>query len=344
LRTNGFPFLTEDSQPLAPAVARRVMLAIVCLACGVLCAGCSSGRLARKHARESAEQLASQARAAADRGDSTSAEYFLTAAVNTNPRDCDARLELSDMLLEHGSVAAATDHLRQLVEQHPDDPRGYVRLARVLAAQDERAAAGELIDKALELDPDNAKAWLVRARLERERKSDERALAACYRALTVDPDDAAARLLAADIHLDHGNPQQASPLLRALLERPSECPLQRAEASWQLGRCYALEERWSDAAATLSAAVRDREGTAADWYQVGYANYRAGDMKAARSAVSTALRIAPSNTEALSLARLLEAHAVRTAGGAEGDSPRISATSQASTASVGPARPVISAP
>jgi tetratricopeptide (TPR) repeat protein len=341
LRTNGFQLFAENNRRVAPAWARHVVLGFVCLACGVLPTGCSSARFARKHARESAEQLASQARAAADRGDSTSAEYFLTAAVNTNPRDCDARLELSEMLLEHGSVEAATDHLRQLIEQHPDDPRGYVRLARVLAARNEGAAAGELIDKALEIDPDNPHAWLVRARLEHEHKSDDRALAACYRVLAADPDDAAARLLAADIHLDRGNPQQASPLLRALLEKPAECPLQRAEAAWQLGRCYALEERWSDAAATLAAAIRDREGTAADWYQVGYANYRAGDLKAARSAVTTALRIAPSNTEALSLARLLEAQAVRTARAAGEDAPVVDATSQASTASVAPARTIL---
>ncbi|HTI51966.1 MAG TPA: tetratricopeptide repeat protein [Planctomycetaceae bacterium] len=344
MRSNWFQFLYEHDQRIVPAAARCVRLWFVCLTCTVLLAGCSSQRFARKHARETAEQLASQARAAADRGDSASAEYFLTAAVNTNPRDCEARLELSEMLLEHGSVAAATEHLRQLVEQHPDDSRGHVRLARVLYLQQDGAAAGELIDKALEIDPDNPQAWLVRARLERDHKSDYRALAACYRVLAVDPDQAEARLLAADIHLDHGNPQQASPLLRALLENPSECPIQRAEASWQLGRCYALEGRWNDAAATLSAAVRERDGTAADWYQVGYANYRAGDLDTARSAVTAALRIAPSNAEALSLSRLLEARAVRTAGAIDDGSPVVHATSQASTASVAPSATIMSTP
>lgn len=286
---------------------------------GLFVAGCSSHRFARRNAPETANQLASQARAAAHRGDAASAEYFLTAAVKTNPRDCEARLELSEMLVEHGSLAAATDHLRRLIDQNPEDPRGYTRLARVMHVQHEVAEAGSLVDKALELDPDNPQAWMLRARLERDQQSDSRALAACYRVLAAAPDEAEARLLAAEIHLQGGNPQQASPLLRSVLDDGAGCPIHRAEASWLLGRCYALEGRWSDAATTLSSAIGDRRENAADWYQVAYAHYRSGKLDEARQAIDTALKIAPTNAESLALSRLLEARAVRTASGARSE-------------------------
>lgn len=313
------------------------------LTCCLAGAGCSAQRFARKTANETADQLASQARAAADRGDATSAEYYLTAAVNTNPRDCEARLELSELLVEHGSLKDATDHLRRLIAQSPEDPRGYVRLARILHLQQDDTTAGELVDKALELDPENAEGWLLRARLERAHQSDSRALAACYRVLAVDPEQNDARLLAAEIHLEQGNLQQATPLLRSVLDGGSECPLHRAQASWLLGRCYALDGRWSDAAAALTAAVRVRESSATDWYDVAYAWYRAGDMPAARRAVDTALRIAPGNPEALKLSRLVDASVIRTASAEEDRAAVVDETSHASATNMPSAAMILQA-
>jgi tetratricopeptide (TPR) repeat protein len=296
----------------------------------LLLVGCSSHRFARRNADETANQLATQARAAAHRGDAASAEYFLTAAVKTNPRDCEARLELSEMLEEHGSMAAATDHLRRLIKLNPDDPRGYTRLARVLYSQKEGGEAGKLVDKALELDPENAQAWMLRARLERDQQSDSRALAACYRVLAAAPEDAEARLLAAEIHLKQDNPKQASPLLRSVLDNESDCPRRRAEARWLLGRCYALEGRWHDAAETLSSAICDRQKNATDWYQVAYAHYRSGALAEARQSIDAALEIAPANAEALSLSRLLKARALKTATAEDGRPRSDDAISQVS--------------
>lgn len=297
--------------------------------------------MARKDVREQAEQLASQAREAADRGDAASAEHFMTRAVDTNPRDCDARLELSEMLMEHGGLPAATAHLRKIVKQNPDDPRGYVKLARALYLQDDRGGASQLVERALELDPQNEQAWLLQARLERDQGSDTRALAACYRVLATSPDNAEARLLAADIHLQTGNLTQATPLLRSLIDAGLDCPQQRNQAEWLLGRCYALEGRWDDAAAALSAAVHHRESSASDWYQVAYADYRAGDVAAARQAVHQSLRMAPSNAEALKLSRLLDARAARNAGA---DDLAIGESTQASATRIVPAGAVMTAP
>jgi predicted Zn-dependent protease len=323
---------------------RRARGCCACLLVGLLITGCSTHRFARKSARETAEQLASQARAASDRGDAATAEYFLTAAVNTTPRDCEFRLELSELLMEHGSPEAATEHLRQVVALHPEDPRGYVRLARARYLQNDGAEAGQLVDKALELDPENPQAWLLRARLERDHQSDSRALAACYRVLTATPDQPDAQLLAAEIHLKNGNHEQASPLLRSLLDNASECPIQRASASRLLGRCYALEGRWGEAADALSAGLNDEHGSADDWYQVAYARYRSGDLDAAQLAVERALRLSPTNKEALLLSRDIAAKAVRTASAADDEARADVEWSQASTNRVVPAAAIVPAP
>ncbi|MSR56458.1 MAG: tetratricopeptide repeat protein [Planctomycetaceae bacterium] len=283
------------------------------LTLSLLVTGCSVSKFVRRHRAESCEQLAEQARAAANRGDAASAESLLTAAVNRNPRDCEVRLELSEMLLEHGSLSAATEHLRRLVEQNPDDPRANLRLARTLYLQDDYSGAVELVDQVIEIDPENPQAWMLRAKIDNRNGNDCDALAACYRVLAAAPEDAEARLLAAEIHLHQDNSQQASPLLRSLLDSASCCPQQRAAAAWLLGGCYAQEGRWGDAAATLSSAIGTRPLTVADWYQLAYARYRAGDLEASRGAVDTALRMSPDDPQSLALSRLLEATAVRTA-------------------------------
>ena len=284
----------------------------MCLLGSLLFTGCSSQRAARLQGRETAEQLADRARAAADRGDKESAEVLLTAAVNHNPKDCETRLELSDMLLEHGSLKSATDHLRQLVDENPDDPRAHVKLAKALYLQHELTGAESLVNRALELDPENPQAWLLRARIENSRQNDSAALAACYRVLAADSEELEARLLAAEIHLRQGESRQTLPLARAVLESSSSCPRQKSTASWLAGRCYAQDGRWAEAAMALSLAIRDRaKSTASDWYQVAYAKYRAGDIAGSRQAVDAALKIAPDDSESLTLSRLLEAESMR---------------------------------
>lgn len=301
----------DFSSQIVRAISGRPIWSF-CLAGSLLFTGCSSQRAARIQGRETAEQLADRARAAADRGDKQSAEVLLTAAVNHNPSDCETRLELSDMLLEHGSLDSAADHLRRLVDQSPDDPRAHVKLAKALYLQHELTGAENHVNRALELDPENPQAWLVRARIENSRQNDSAALAACYRVLAADSEEVEARLLAAEVHLRQGESRQTLPLARAVLDSGSSCPRQRATASWLMGRCYAQDGRWSEAAVALSTAIRDRaKATASDWYQVAYAKYRAGDYPGSRQAVDAALKIAPDDSESLTLSRLLEAESMR---------------------------------
>src|SRR5947208_14782194 len=95
------------------------LVALVLAAFGALGA-CSTQRQVATGRSETAEKLSEQARQARDRGDSQSAEYLLTAAVDRNPTDCETRLELSELLLAHGSCETAIAHLKRLISQNPD--------------------------------------------------------------------------------------------------------------------------------------------------------------------------------------------------------------------------------
>jgi lipopolysaccharide biosynthesis regulator YciM len=255
---------------------------------------------------ETAERLSAEARQAKVRGDSQSAEHLLTEAVERNPSDCETRLELSEMLLAHGSSEAAIVHLQKLVEQNPDDPRSYVGLAEGMFMQRNLPEADRLVAKALELDPRQTRGLLLRGKIEQTRGSDQRALDAYYEVLAGEPDHIEATMLVARLHLRHGDGRLAAPLLRSVVESPEqEAPL-RGHANWLLGRCYAQDGRWSDAARALAGGVSSRKGTTEDWLELADACWRGGEPQQAHAAVEQALRRAPTNPQAMALLAALD--------------------------------------
>jgi len=277
-----------------------VFIAAFCLG------GCSSQRQAVTGRSETAERLSEEARAAQDRGDSQSAEYLLTAAVNRNPNDSETRLELSEMLLSHGSSEAAASHLKSLISQNPDDPRGYVGLAEAMYLQQHLSEADALLDRALELDPRLPRGLLLRGKIEQARRHYARALEDYYQVLAYEPDHYEAKLLIAELHLEHGDAKLAAPLLRSIIENVEQGSRQRAKAQWLLGLCYSRIGRWPDAARALGAGIASRRGSADDWYQLADACRRAGDSRGAAIAVGQMLRLAPTDPRALALRAALD--------------------------------------
>ncbi len=229
----------------------------------------------------------------------------MAAAVRRNPRDCEARLELSDLLVQHGSLDAAAAHLQKLTADSPDDPRSHFRLAQVRYHQQRSDDAEHAVNAALELDPAHTQALLLRGRLQELRQRDNEALATYYRALAADADQVEAPLRIAEIHIRHGRPQLAAPLLRTVLESHKACAAQQAAANWALGQAYATENRWDDAAQSLTLGSQGRVMNGRDWYQLAYACYQSGNSAGANEALAESLRLAPQDESATALFALL---------------------------------------
>lgn len=270
----------------------------------VLLAGCAKNRSVAR--RDDPEGLIQQARQADSQGDRQSAEQFYAAAIRQNPRDCETRLELSEMLLEHGSLEAATIHLRQIVAENPDDPRGYVRLAQALYLQRNYRAAERLVETALEMDARHPQGLILQGRLAELRGQDEQALEAYHQVLTLAPELPEAKLHVASLYLQRGESQLAAPLLRSLVEGREGCVEQRTEASWLLGVAYMREERWADAVPHLEAGFGPGRNGSEEWYQLAYARYRTGDWSGASQAVNVVINLTPLDSRAQSLRRQLD--------------------------------------
>lgn len=286
--------------------SRGLRCSLLALATGLSGAGCARQQSTVTARSETAERLSAEARQAKVRGDSQSAEHLLTEAVERNPADCETRLELSEMLLAHGSTEVAVVHLRKLVDQNPDDPRSYVGLAEAMYKQRNLSEADRLVAKALELDPRQTRGLLLRGKIEQSRGNDERALDDYYELLACEPDHVEATLLVARLHLRHGDGRLAAPKLRDIVENPEQEPQLRGNAQWLLGRCYSQDGRWSDAAQALAAGISSRRGTPDEWLELADACWRGGEPQQAHAAVEQALRRAPTNPRATALLAALD--------------------------------------
>jgi tetratricopeptide (TPR) repeat protein len=288
--------------PVAPTGGSRSLSPwLLLLAAGLVLAGCTARRQAAAGRSETSERLSEQARQARDRGDLQSAESLLTAAVDRNPGDAEMRLELSELMLEHGNSEAAAENFRQLIRRNPDDPRAYVGLAEALFLQQNLNEAEDLLETALELDPRQTRGLLLRGKIARASGHDESALRDYYQVLAAEPDHVEARLLIAELHFERGDIRLAAPLLRSIAETSEAGNMQRCRAQWLLGQCYVRDERWPDAARALEAGIASRRSSARDWHELAEVRRRAGDLPGAGAAVEQALRLAPADRQLLAL-------------------------------------------
>jgi len=258
---------------------------------------------------DQAQQLALEARHAQDRQDPAKALHLLSSAVEINPRDCETRIELSEMLLENGSCDAAVSHLRQVVKQNPEDARSHIKLAQAMRKRGDLREAERLCDIAIRLDPVNAEGLVLRGVLYEQQQQDESALRVYYRAMHTNPDRTDAALRIAAIQLRRNASRQAGAVARSLLERTDISAAHRSEAEWMLGLAYSQEQRWNLATPSLKSAADSKSFAQAmkadDWYQLAYASWQTGDLSRADQANAQALRLQPKHAEAQSLLTVL---------------------------------------
>lgn len=220
-----------------------------------------------------------QARYAEDSGDYSAAAALLGQAVQSDPQNCETRLELSELLLEGGSSHVAMEHLRAVVVQSPDDARGYVRLAQALCMQQRQAEAEPLLRTALELDPSHPTGLYLLGQLLEEQGLERDALDLYYRAIPLLPNPVEAEYHVARIKLKSGQREQAILLLREVVDHSQACASLKAEAYWLLGQAYRGDERWLEAAVAMQSSLQLQPRTVESWQQVAAAFEIAGDQK-----------------------------------------------------------------
>ncbi|MBS0261213.1 MAG: tetratricopeptide repeat protein [Planctomycetes bacterium] len=290
---------------------RQIGWILLVLLFGVGFSGCAHRQAIQAARSENAEKLSLDARRARERGDLLSAETLLTAAVERNPTDDDIRLELAELLLVNRKPQTAERHLQLLLDRLPDDSRVYAALAEVRFQQQRLQEANVLVAEALDLDPRLIRGLMLRARIAQSHGEIQHALDDLYQVLDIDPNDLEARLLVARLHIRQGDVRLAAAELRSLIENPNLDTALKNKANWLLGRCYAEDERWAEAAEALSSGIASRQIKPRDWCLVAEARRRAGDRDGAEQALTNALHIAPDDPDAMALQAVLKEEQAR---------------------------------
>ena len=274
------------------------LVLLLCLAGGLCCApGCVLK--ARQQAnRQETSRLVTEAQEALEQGNAQLATDLLAGAVEIDPNDYEVRLQLVELLRERGQTGAAQAHLEEAAARTEDDPRAYFLLAQMLFEQQRYPEAARQVAKALDLDAHIGQAHLLQGRIAQALGDDELALRAFYAALAEDPHDPQTRFQLGRQLFLRGSTDQAAPLLRRLIEESQACTPEGGEAWWMLGQCYARQQRWVEAAQALASGIELRQPSAIDWRDLAQTQYRAGELQAARSSLTLALKLNPRDEQA----------------------------------------------
>jgi protein O-GlcNAc transferase len=269
--------------------------------------GCATSRSATVSTAkvQAARELAEQALDAEERGDVAGAQTLLSDALEANPLDCETRLHLSELLLKHGDLQTATQHLEQLADRNPDDPRIYFRLAQTEFLLRRLDRAQGWLSRGLELDPDHEEGLLLSARLAEGRGAREVAVETYMHVLDVAPESSRARLRLASLLNDAQQPERAAPHARRVLESEAACPLEIAEANWILGESYVLLGREPEGAELMARAAPGRSMSADSWHELALVQTRLGQWQTADASASRALALNPERSEFAALRAFL---------------------------------------
>jgi tetratricopeptide (TPR) repeat protein len=256
--------------------------------------GCRAFRCqkASDEAVASARQLALQAMAAKDHGQSEQAEGLFADAVRQCPADERARCGYAESLWHRGACDSAVAHMEEGVKLSGYDPERRVQLGTMYLNQGQLDAAAEQAARAIKSNAQLASAWSLQAKVQQAQGSNSEALANFHRALTLQPHFPEVQLALADIYEQQGRSQRCLATLQSLADGypPDQVPV---DVLTRQGLVLREMGRHQDATRVLAQAVDQGNPTAELLYQLAQAQLLSGDTASATRAVIAALERDP---------------------------------------------------
>jgi tetratricopeptide (TPR) repeat protein len=271
-----------------PRLAARLTL-LGFVAAALLSGGC--GLLAKRPSADNlvaSRQLSLRGLEAVDRQRWDQAEDLFAQAVATCPLDERAQRQYALALWRNGRQPTAIEHMREAVRLSGGSQALVVQLGHMYLEQGNLAEAQRQADLALSADRKLAPAWALQGEVHRAAGRQQEALASFHRALSYQEHYPEVQIAVAEIYRQLDRPQRALATLTALADEypPGEEP---PKVLYLEGLALKRLGRYREAVDTL-AASRDRGTPSAELlFQLGEAQYLAGDPGNARLALSAAL-------------------------------------------------------
>ena len=232
-------------------------------------------------------------------------EQQLAEAVKVCPTDCDARRYYAEALWLRNARQEAVTQLEEGCRLSPECDL-HIRLAEMYLEMGRLDDAARIVDQVLGQNPKLASAWRVRGRVFRGRGDQlqaagnfDQARAACvhalndlHRAAGYDPTDRQTIGETAAVYRSLVQPQRALESMQSLAETysPGEEPQQ---VLYLTGLDYMALQRYDDAAASLSTALKRDRASPEMLYCLAQAQFRNGQSQAAAASLQQALVLDP---------------------------------------------------
>ena len=210
-------------------------------------------------------------------------------AVQANPDDTAARLNLADAYYEIGDYGSADAQLIPLLEANPDNAEALTLRGKVQFAQGDYAQTIETLTRAVEADTRYAEAFNLRGDAYYETGEYDQAVADYRSALRADPENAQAYANWAAVNVIQGNRQEAVKNLDLAIEKDPElisAYVNRGSRWSELGEREQAKADWQQAIALPAQ-------TANDYASQGYARSRLNRKGEAVTDYNQALIINP---------------------------------------------------
>ncbi len=286
---------------------RRAVTILLFTACLLPAAGCQWARLRDPvpASLAASRKLSGEGNELMEQKQPEKAEERLAEAVKVCPTDCDARRYYAEALWMRNARQDAIAQLEEACRLSPECEL-RVRLAEMYLEMGRLDDAARNVDQVIGKNPKLAGAWRVRGRVFRGRAdqllaagSADQARAAyvhalndLHRAAGYDPTDRQTMGETAAVYRSLAQPQRALESMQSLAETfpPGEEPQQ---VLYLTGLDYMVLERYDDATASLSAALKRDRPTPEMLYCLAQAQFRNGQPQAAAASLEQALVLNP---------------------------------------------------
>lgn len=278
------------------------------LAAGIfLFSGCQSLSQRSKASQQltQSRQLSQRGLNAIERGDLSSAEELLEAAVETCPVDSDARRHYAEVLWKRNQREQALRQAEEALATAPDDLALAIRVGQMQLDLGQLDRAQLTADQVLDSSHKDADAWALHGRVAMARGDLERALADFQRALEFRKDDRQLLWETAELYRRMNRPQRALSTLNSLGEtfNPGEEP---QKLLYLKGLALSALDRPEDASDSFALAMMRGPATPELLYRLSEAQLASGHREIAAKTLEQALAADPKHPGSVALRQRLE--------------------------------------
>ena len=217
------------------------------------------------------------------------AEAALRKALELDPQNGCARIELGALYEDRGIFAQAAAEFERAIAIEPDHGGAHCQLGRIYRRQGRASEAEAALRKALELDPRNGWARFELGVLFQDQGRFVEAAAEFESAIAVDQNQGWVHYQLGRIYRRLGRYSEAEAALRKTLELDP----QNGGAQFELGALYADQKRFIEAAAEFERAIGIDPNMVGAHGQLGLMCRRQGRLPEAEAALRRALELDP---------------------------------------------------